>query len=51
MICVEVTAPGGRTYRLDTPDPELIGTWLKALFDSWNGPRPAIPTRFVVEIS
>lgn len=51
IICVVVTGPGDKRYRLDTPDPAMIGTWLKSLFDSWQGPRPQIPTRFTVEIS
>lgn len=48
---VVVTGPNGDRYQLDTPDPALIGVWLKALFDEWQGPRPRIPTTFMIEVS
>ena len=39
MISVEVTAPGGDRYRLDTPDAKLVGPWLAALFADLQQPR------------
>lgn len=51
VIHVTVSRQGGSEYQLDTPDSAMIGTWLKSLFDSWQGPAPSIPTRFTVEIS
>jgi hypothetical protein len=51
VIRVVLEAPDGNVYRLDTPDPALIGQWLKELFDAMAGPAPHLPTTFKVTIS
>ena len=54
MITVDLRAANGEGYRLDTPDPGLIGPWLKAIADSWNlraGKVPSWPIEFTLRIT
>ena len=32
MISATLTGPTGDQFNLDTPDPNMLGTWLEALF-------------------
>lgn len=43
--------PGSQEWWLDTPDPALVGPWLKAIFDSFGEFRdPIHPIEFTLEI-
>jgi hypothetical protein len=44
----------GSERRIDTPDPALVGLWLKAIFDEmatgYRGRSGPVPTTFVLEV-
>jgi hypothetical protein len=46
-------APNGVEWRIDTPDPELIGVWLKSIFSTLSPPSRGLPApiEFRLEMS
>jgi hypothetical protein len=50
---VKVTLEGYDQYwQLDTPDPALVGPWMKAIFDSFPIDKsPRIPIEFRIRIT
>lgn len=54
MFSIDLRGPGDQSYHLDTPDPALIGIWLKTIFDLTQRPRPGtapIPITFTITIA
>ena len=51
---IVLKSPDGSERRIDTPDPMLVGLWLKSIFDEFgkNGPYRSgpIPTEFTLEV-
>ena len=54
MIRVILRGPGDQTHQIDTPDPALIGAWLKAIFDKfatgYKGRPGPLPSQFTLEV-
>ena len=53
MIRIVLKGPGGDVVaKLDTPDPALLGIWLKAIFDQeFHGLRAGpIPLTYTLEV-
>ena len=50
---VVLTSSDGSEWRIDTPDPHLVGDWLKSIFDSFDAPRAPyyIPVEFGLKAS
>lgn len=40
---VELRGPGDQRHQIDTPDPALVGQWLKAIFDDLGAIRTHYP--------
>jgi len=38
-----LTASDGREFRIDTPDPALVGAWLKSIFSDLLLPPQGLP--------
>jgi hypothetical protein len=51
---VKLTSPDDTERVIDTPDPMLVGLWLKAIFDEFGKSGPhyvgRIPTQFILEV-
>lgn len=51
---VVLFGPGDQRWQLDTPDPSIIGLWLKGIVDSFATglkPHPAYPLDFRITIN
>ena len=40
-----------QAWQLDTPDPSLVGTWLKSIFDDYQGTPYYYPVEFTLKVS
>jgi hypothetical protein len=43
----------GPEWRIDTPDPHVVGDWLKSIFDSFDAPQAPyyMPVEFQLSVS
>jgi len=47
---VVLAGPDDKTWIIDTPQPEIVGIWLKAIFDTYKI-ADGLAMRFKVEVS